>query len=66
MQQKGISVMKKNYMGLGIAIGVGLGVAVGAALGEIATWTALGAGIGVAIGAGLNWRTKRKNKSNDG
>lgn len=46
----------KNYMGLGVAIGVGVGKAFGVATHHIATWAASGAAFGIGVGLILNQR----------
>lgn len=46
----------KNYMGVGVALGVGAGTALGVALHNIPVWVAIGAALGAAFGLVMNRR----------
>jgi hypothetical protein len=48
---------KKNYIGIGIALGAGIGVALGASMDNTSSGLAIGMGLGIAIGA---WMSKKK------
>jgi hypothetical protein len=51
----------KNYMGVGVAIGVGAGTALGVALHNIPVWLAIGAALGVFFGLVMNRRNRNSN-----
>jgi len=51
----------KNYMGVGVAIGLGAGAALGVALHNIPVWVASGVAFGVFLGLIMN-RRKQTSK----
>ena len=52
---------KRNYVGIGIALGAGLGTAFGAATHNMGVWVAIGTGIGLALGMALSPRNSGDN-----
>ena len=51
----------KNYMGVGVAIGIGAGTALGVAQHNIPVWLAFGAAFGIFFGLVMN-RLRRNPK----
>ena len=51
----------KNYMGIGVVMGVSLGAALGVALHNISVWIGIGSALGVVLELAINRRNRNSN-----